>query len=136
MRKNTFHVIYAEELARAFYLAVTSGLRGIHRVIIGSELPENMARIYQLFCEEAGLKMPVLLPVWLTYPIAFILEMLSSVFNAKNPPLLTRARVNMFYDSIGYDTKKAAELLHFENRVPIEEGIKRTVQWYRDNKFL
>jgi nucleoside-diphosphate-sugar epimerase len=135
-RRNTYHVIYAGELARAYHLALTSDLRGIQRLIIGNATPENMARIFGLFCEEAGLKLPALLPKWMTYPIGFILELFSTVFHLKDPPLLTRARVNMFYDSIGYDTSAAARLLNFENRVPVEEGIKKAVQWYRDNKFL
>jgi nucleoside-diphosphate-sugar epimerase len=135
-RENTFHVIYAGELARAYFLAACSKLQGIHRIIIGSSSPENMVGIYRDFCEEADLKMPLLLPKFMTYPIGFILEMFATIFKAKNPPLLTRARVNMFYDSIGYDTSKASQLLHFENMVPRKEGIKKTVQWYRDNNML
>jgi nucleoside-diphosphate-sugar epimerase len=133
---NTFHVIYAPELARAYYLALTSGLEGVHRFIIGSRVPENMLEIYSTFCREAGFRLPLILPKWVTYPIGLSLELIATLFKAKNPPLLTRARVNMFYDSIGYETSKADEILHFENRVPLEKGVKATVSWYREHGLI
>jgi len=135
-RKNTFHVIYAGDLARTYYQALINGPEGIHRIIAGNPSTENMLRIYQVFCNEAGLKMPALVPKCLIYPVGFLLEMIYTVFKAKKPPLLTRARVNMFYDSIGYDTSKATKLLHLNKMVSLEEGIKRTVQWYRDTHYL
>jgi len=133
---NTFPVIYAGDLARAYWLALTSHLEGVQRIVLGNPSTEKMNRIYQLFCKEAGLRKPFLLPKCITYPIGFVLELIYSTFRAKKPPLLTRARVNMFYDSIGFDISKATQLLQFGNLVPLEDGIKRTVQWYRDNNFL
>ena len=135
-RKNTFHVIYAGELARLFYLAISTNLNGIHRIIAGNEQAGLMSRIFPGFCEEAGLKKPTLLPKGVTYPIGFMLEMLYTLFRAKNPPILTRARVNMFYDSNAFDTSKAGRLLDFTNEVPLEEGIRRTIQWYQENNYL
>jgi len=134
--KNNFHVIYAGDLARAYYLAITSGLKGVHRIILGNPSPENMGRIYQLFCDAAGLKKPIHLPKFLTYPIGFILELIHYVLGLKKTPLLSRARVNMFYDNIGFSTAKASGLLHPGEMVPLEEGIRKTVQWYRENKYV
>jgi len=134
--KNTFHVIYAGDLARAYYLAITGDLKGVRRIIPGNPSPEKMSRIYRLFCEAAGLKKPILLPKFITYPIGFILELIYHALRMKNPPLLSRARVNMFYDSIGFNTARASELLHPDEMIPLEEGIRKTVQWYRENKYL
>jgi len=134
--KNTFHVIYAGDLARAYYLAITGDVKGIHRIILGNPSTEKMSRIYQLFCGAAGLKNPILLPEFLTCPVGFILELIYHLLGLKNPPLLTRARVNMFYDSIGYNTAKSYKLLHLDEMIPLDEGIRKTVQWYRENKYL
>jgi nucleoside-diphosphate-sugar epimerase len=133
---NTFHIIYAGDLARAYYLAAISNAKGVHRIIAGNPSTEKMVRIYQVFCREAGLKMPWLMPKSIIYPIGFMLEMFYTLFRVKKPPLLTRARVNMCYDNIGYETIKATKLLQFDDLVPFEEGIRKTVQWYRDNNFL
>ena len=135
-RSNNYHVIYSTDLARAYYLAAISSLEGVHRFIIGNRNPENMTSIYRIFCEEAGYKMPGLLPRFLTYPLGFAMELVCQAFRTKNPPVLTRARINMLYANIGYDTSKAQRLLGFEAEVPLREGIKKTVRWYKENKYL
>jgi nucleoside-diphosphate-sugar epimerase len=135
-RSNIFHVIYAEDLARSYYLAFRKKPEGFHRFIIGNKSPENMAGIYKTFCSAAGLRIPVLIPKALSYPLGVFLELIYTVAGSKKPPVLTRGRVNMFYDNIGYATSRAKEMLGFEARVPLEEGIARTVKWYRDNHYL
>lgn len=135
-RSNNFHVIYAEDLARSYYLAYKKKLEGFQRFIIGNRSPENMAGIYKTFCRAAGLRTPVLIPKALSYPLGIVLEILYSVAGSKKPPVLTRGRVNMFYDNIGYATTRAQEILGFEALVPLQEGIARTVKWYRDNHYL
>jgi len=130
-RKNKFHVVYAGDVAQAYYLAFTKRLKGIHRIIIGDHACEYMDNILSLFCQYAGVKKPRLLPKWMVYPLGLFLEMLYTIFNAKNPPLLTRGRANMFYDNIEYSTHKAELVLGFKSRFSLSEGIKNTVNWYK-----
>jgi len=136
-RSNNYHVIYAGDLARGYYLAYANNdLKGVHRFILGNSKPENMNSMYRTFCKAAGLRMPGLLPKFLTYPVGFIMELACHIFRTKNPPVLTRARVNMLYDSIGYDTSKAKEILGFEALMPLDVGISKTVHWYREHHHL
>ncbi|MBU4251801.1 MAG: NAD-dependent epimerase/dehydratase family protein [Candidatus Omnitrophica bacterium] len=130
-RKNKFHVVYAGDLAQAYYLAYTKRLKGIHRIIIGDHACEYMDNIFSLFCQYAGVEKPRLLSKWMVYPLGLLLEMLYTIFNVKNPPLLTRGRVNMFYDNIEYSTHKAELVLGFRSRISLSEGIKNTVNWYK-----
>lgn len=135
-KKNKFHVVYAGDLARAYFLAYEKKLKGINSIIIGNREAEKMERIYTLFCREAGIKKPRNLPKFLVYPLGFLMELLYTAFNSANPPLLTRGRVNMFYDNIEYSTKKAARLLGFTNRYSLDEGIKKTVKWYMEQSLI
>jgi len=135
-KKNNFHVVYAGDLAEAYYLAFEKKLTGINRIIIGNEAPEKMHRIYGLFCQKAGLKKPLTISRTLIYPIGFLLELGASLFKSKKPPLLTRARINMFYDNIGYSTVKARELLSFNAATSLETGISKTVKWYEQHQYL
>jgi nucleoside-diphosphate-sugar epimerase len=135
-KQNTFHVVYARDCAKAYTLALQKKPNGVERIIVGNPAPEPMHEIFGLFCAEAGLKPPRLLPKWMAYPPAFALEAVSSLARSKTPPLLSRGRVNMFYDSIGYSTKKARALLGFTCDYTIEQGIHNAVQWYRDNGYL
>lgn len=135
-KRNAFHVIYARDCAGAYVLALQKGLPGVERILVGNPSPEPMHRIFSLFCSEAGLEPPHLLPKWAAYPPALALELIGTIMRSSKSPLLTRGRVNMFYDSIGYSTEKAARLLGFTCNYTLEEGIRKTVKWYRDNGYL
>jgi len=135
-KRNKFHVIYVRDLARAYYLAFQKRLPGIQSLIIGNQQAEQMDLIYRIFCEQAGLKKPRNAPKWVFYPIGMGLELFYTLFKIKQAPLLTRARVNMFYDNIEYNTKKAQEILGFTNEYILEEGVARTVKWYQEQKLL
>lgn len=133
---NKFHVIYAGDLAEAYVRAFRKKLPGIQQLIIGNPRAERMDEIMTLFCREAGVRKPRNAPKWLLQPIGFLLELLWTLAGASHPPLLTRARVNMFYDNIEYSTDKARRLLGDYCRHDLQSGIRRTVQWYRDNNYL
>lgn len=135
-RKNKFHVIYAGDLARAYLLAFQKRLPGINSIIIGNQKAELMDKIYQLFCKEAEIRKPRNLPKFISYPLGYLWELLYTVFRVKTSPLLNRSRVNMFYDNIEYSTTKAKELLGFSNTYTLEEGIKKTVEWYKNQKLI
>lgn len=135
-KKNKFHVIYAGDLAKAYFSAYQNKLKGVHRIIIGNKKVDKMSVVFSLFCETAGVTNPKYLPKWSLYPTGFILELLYTIFRSKNPPALSRSRVNMFYDNIEYATEKARDLLGFQNEYTLEEGIKKTVQWYKNNQLL
>ncbi|MFT5871792.1 MAG: nucleoside-diphosphate-sugar epimerase [Clostridium sp.] len=135
-KKNKFHVIYAGDLARAYYLAFEKKLQGINDIIIGNETGELMDKIYGLFCEKAGMKKPFNGSKFIFYPFGFILELIYTIFRVKKPPLMTRGRVNMFYDNIEYSTKKAERLLGFTQEMGLYEGIEKTVNWYKKKNLL
>jgi nucleoside-diphosphate-sugar epimerase len=134
--RNLFHVVYAGDLAQAYVLAAQRKVRGVERIIIGSPTAQPMHRVFGLFCQEAGLAPPRSLPKWALYPVGFGLELAYCLARARRPPLLTRGRVNMFYDSIQYATDKARRILGFECNHALEDGIRRTVGWYKANHFL
>ena len=135
-KQNKFHVIYAGDLARAYVLAYTKKLAGRHCILVGNEQAEGMDQIYGLFCSEAGLKKPRNLPKALSYPVALLMELLYTLFKSQSPPLLTRGRVNMFYDNLEVSVDKAEIILGFRNTFSLEEGIKKTVLWYKEQGLI
>ncbi|MBU0763427.1 MAG: NAD(P)-dependent oxidoreductase [Bacteroidetes bacterium] len=135
-RKNKFPVIYAGDLARAYYLAWSAKLSGINRVIIGNTETPLMDELYSAFCTAISRKKPRNLPRFLVYPMGFLMELIATWLRTNEPPLLTRARVNMFYDNVEFDVSKAKELLGFKNDYSLEEAIKKTVTRYRENGYL
>jgi nucleoside-diphosphate-sugar epimerase len=135
-RDNLFHVIYARDLAKAYVLALQKKLPGVHRIIIGNQRAESMYTIFSTFCREAGVAPPHLLPKWAVYPAGFAMECIGSLCRCTRPPLLTRSRINMFYDSISYCTDKAQKLLGFRSEYPLSDAVRRTVGWYKSRNLL
>ncbi len=133
---NKFHVIYAGDLADAYYAAFRKRLRGAQRIIIGNEKAAPMHRFYQLLCQKAKLRKPMNLPKVIVYPVAFIMEVLYSALGLHQPPLLTRGRVNLFYDNIEYSVRKSKTVLGHMNSHTLEQGIEKTVSWYKRNHLV
>jgi nucleoside-diphosphate-sugar epimerase len=134
--RNLFHVVYARDLANAYVLAARKKLAGIERMIIGDPSPVPMRRVFDLFCEEAGLRPPHRLCRCTAYLAGFGMELYGALTRSTAPPLLTRGRVDMFYDSIQFSTAKAQRVLGFSSSYSIEQGIRKTVEWYKMNHFL
>lgn len=134
--KNKFHVIYAKDLAKAYYLAYKADLKGVNVFIVGNEKAEYMDKIYSTFCSISGYKKPKNAPKFLMYPIGLITELFYSVFHIRKCPVLTRGRINMFYDNIEYSTAKVKNILDFECEHDFEESIRNTVSWYKNGGYL
>lgn len=134
--KNSFHVIYVKDLAEIFFRAFEKQSIGIESYLVGNDKADKMDEIYKKFCIEANVNKPKNLPKFIAYPIGFLLELLYTIFRMKNPPVLTRARVNMFYDNIEYSVDKLKDKLDYIEFTPLELGIKQTVKWYKENDYL
>jgi len=70
-------------------------------------------------------------------PLRTIAGLLERAFKAvgREAPL-TRAKVDFFLKHRAYDTAKAKRLLGFEPRVRLDEGLPRTIAWYRSQGWL
>jgi nucleoside-diphosphate-sugar epimerase len=134
--KNKFHVIYARELARAYDLAWQNNIQGVERIIIGNSDAPFQHNFYRLLCERAGLRKPKNIPKIIIYPVGMLMELFAAIVKSKNPPVLTRGRVNMFYDNVEYDVLKAKKILGFETIMTLDESVEKTVNWYKVNGYL
>jgi len=135
-RKNKLHTIYVRDLARLYYLTARARRPGLHRYLACDGTAEYLWTLLSMFCREANLKMPKPLPKAFVYPLAFVMEGSAQLLGARSAPLLTRAKVNIFYDNIEYSAEKARSELGFESRYTREQSIRQTVAWYIEHKLL
>jgi len=70
------------------------------------------------------------------YPLAFTMELAATLIRARRSPMLTRAKVNIFYDNIEYSSEKARNMLKYQPDYTLEESVRKTVAWYIDNHLL
>lgn len=70
-------------------------------------------------------------------PLRTLAGLLERAFKASGREApLTRAKVDFFLKHRAFDTAKAKRLLGFAPRVRLDEGLPRTVAWYRSQGWL
>jgi len=135
-KNNKFHSIYARDLAKIYFLAYRKKLTGVNEFLAVAPAAEYQSKIFNLFFEKAQLKPPHQLPKAVMYPAGFLLELFYTLFKIKQPPPISRGRVNIFYDNIEYSSEKLMRELGFTPDYSLEESIEKTVNWYKQNNYL
>jgi len=122
------HPVYVEDVVHGILLAIERGRPG--RVyIIGGERPVTKRELVHAIADALGVARPSLsIPRWIAAIAAWKLEILGRLIGFE--PILTRSRVMMMADNFGYSIRKAREELGYTPRTGLEEGIRRTVQYY------
>ena len=133
---NRFHVVYVEDLAEAMVSALRRNFSGIKIFIIGAHEPPLMKDYFNALCSTLGARPRFIFPRFVFRILGFCLEFTYKLFKIKRTPLLTRARANMFYCNNVYDVSRAQQELGFTAATPLEQGIAKTVRWWRLNGFL
>ena len=67
----------------------------------------------------------------LAYGMGYISEKLYGLLRIKKRPLVTRHMVCMFTRDQGYSIDKIKKELGYSPEISFQEGIKRTVEWYK-----
>ncbi len=123
---NFFHTIYVENLVDAFILAATKKEAKDEDFIIGDEVCPTMRELAQTIAKVERVSLnPFYLPRW----FAFFLARLPGV-------PLTNQRVTFITENRRYSTEKAKKILGYKPRYNLEEGIKKTYDWYIEKGYL
>jgi nucleoside-diphosphate-sugar epimerase len=133
---GSVHPIYIDNLIDLFELVLdTPGSEG--RVYLaGDEVPCTLNELVALVGRVQGIDVkiihvPLLGPLWI---VAAATEFACKPFGI-NPPLFRR-RVSWFQNNRAYSIDRAKSELGYRPRVPLEEGLRRTAAWYRQEGYI
>jgi nucleoside-diphosphate-sugar epimerase len=130
-----FHAVYIDDLVEGFMKALTVPEAAGETFIIGGARYLPLAEYVALAAQALGTVPPKLqLPYWLMAVAAFGCETLCRPFGL-NPPL-HRRRLRFFKHNRAFSIEKARHVLHYQPRVDLEEGFRRTVESYRSQRLL
>jgi nucleoside-diphosphate-sugar epimerase len=135
-RDNLFHVVYAGDVARAVQCVLEQRPSGVRVYNVGNPRVPRMQDYWGLYAKHLGVRQPALLPAWLLWPVAVLLEVLYCVFRARQSPLLTRARLYLCYANNVYDTTAITRELGFVADSDLERAVRLTVRWWQLFGFL
>ena len=127
--RTYYHPVYVDNLVDAFVLAMGAGKGAGRAYIIGDAefftIEELVSRIGKAI--GVGVKTPHF-PIWPLIIAGHVCEKVCKPFGIE-PPIFPR-RVDWFRQVRAFKIEKARRELGYEPRVGIDEGLKRTGDWY------
>jgi dihydroflavonol-4-reductase len=130
-----FQMVYIDDLTEGFRLAgETPSAAGRTYIVTGNEAPTLNELVNQI-AEIAQVRpLPFRLPVWPFFLAGAVCEAICIPFRIEPP--IYRRRVKFFTSNRWFDTSRARRELRFVARVPLAEGIARTLESYRRLHWL
>ncbi len=125
--------VYVENLAHGMLLAATKDVAIGKTYIIADDYKLTWRPLSERFCEALGAPFPKLnAPLKLVYPLAWLMEKTFRLLRIKHAPPLTRYAVSLAGKDFYFLPQRAERELGYQPLISLDEGIRRTVEWYRD----
>ena len=134
-KKTYRHPIYISDMLEAFESAASVPEASGETLIIGDNEAVLLDELIQSVESAVGSKIsPVTVPLVIMYPACFLVEKTWGA-RGKEPPF-SRRSLKFFTESSAFDISKARDLLHFEPKVGLAEGLAETARQFSDEGLL
>lgn len=130
-----YHLTYVDDLCDGVRLCATvPGAAGRTYILAGGEVT-TLRELITITASVAGVTPRLLkLPVWPVWMAGAACEALCAPFGI-SPPLYRR-RVDFFTKSRAFDITRAKTELGYAPAVTLRDGIGRTLEWYRAERWI
>ncbi|HEX4915885.1 MAG TPA: NAD-dependent epimerase/dehydratase family protein [Vicinamibacterales bacterium] len=130
-----YHLTFIDDLVEGFRLCGTVPAAKGRTYLLAGPRYTTLEELVQLVARELRVEPPkVHWPVWPFWTAGLLCEMVCVPLRIE-PPIFRR-RVDFYIKSRAFDTTRARTELGFVPKVDLEEGIKRTADWYRKEGLL
>ncbi len=130
-----YHPVYIDNLVDAFLLAGAPGVGDGEAFLIGDERYFSLFELVQRIGEALGRDVRIRrFPLWPLIVAGHVCEKACKPFGI-NPPIFPR-RVDWFRQVRAFRIEKAKQMLGYQPRIGIDEGLRRTGDWYREQGYL
>lgn len=129
--KTNNHPVYVDNLVQVFMLAAEVPEARGRTYLAGDDSYVTLTQLVNLIGKVQGrtvriYRFPWHLPIYL---LSWAMEVVSKPFNFE-PPLFRR-RLTWFTTNRGWDISRARQELGYKPAVELEEGLRRTMEWYQ-----
>ena len=130
-----YHLTYIDDLCEGFrHCASVPEAAGRTYILAGGEVT-TLEALVTTTADVARVPRPALrLPVWPVWLAGAVCEAACRPFRIEPP--LYRRRVDFFTKSRAFDISRARTELGFAPRVGLRDGIGRTLEWYREQRWI
>jgi nucleoside-diphosphate-sugar epimerase len=130
-----YHLTYIDDLVEGFRLCGEHPAAANRTYILGGAEVTTLNELVVLIADVAQVRPPTLhLPVWPFWTAGAICEALCVPFGIEPP--LYRRRVDFFTKSRAFDITRARREIGYAPQVGLREGIRQTLDWYRQQGWL
>lgn len=128
-------LLYVEDLIKAILLAADQNQAGVHTYFISGDRDTNWNEISEIVKTVLGKNMTTikLRSTWVKN-IAGIIETTATFFGTY--PVINREKANEMVLEWTCSHQKAIDELHYKPDYTLEEGISRTIRWYKKHNWL
>ena len=131
----SYHLTYIDDLVEGFRLCGEHQAAASRTYILAGGEVTTLNELVALVAEVAGAPRPRLhLPVWPFWMAAAVCEAVCVPFGIEPP--IYRRRVDFFTKSRAFDNSRARSEIGYAPKVGLREGIRRTLEWYREHGWL
>jgi nucleoside-diphosphate-sugar epimerase len=129
------HLIYIDDLCKAFLMAMTSDQSDGEVFLIAGKRPVDLKDLIDIAARTLDVSPPkVKLPAKPVVLACAVVENLCNMLRVK--PVVFRRSMDFFVKSVECDTSKSSEMLGFQSEVGVKDGIRYTVDWLRENQLI
>ena len=133
--KALIHPIYIDDMTTTFLLCAESPQAIGHSYNIAGDHPVSFRELATAIARALGKPLPRGdLPLWFANVASDIFALIPGI-KGENAPL-TRSRVQFLTNSRVYDIERARTELGFAPTITLEEGMRRTADWYYKHEYL
>jgi nucleoside-diphosphate-sugar epimerase len=131
----SYHLTHVDDVCEGLRLCATvPAAAGRTYIVAGPEIP-TLRGVIELTAEIAHVRPGRLrLPVWPVWLAGAACEAVCTPLGL-SPPLYRR-RVDFFTKSRAFDISRARRELAFDPCVHLRDGIARTLEWYREQRWI
>jgi len=130
-----YHLTFIDDLVEGFRRCGTVPAAAGRTYLLAGPRYTTLEGLLGLVAKELHVEPPKThLPVWPFWTAGLLCEM--ACIPLRIEPPLYRRRVDFYTKSRAFDTTRARAELGFAPQVDLEEGIRRTADWYRSEGLL
>lgn len=130
-----YHLTFIDDLVEGFRLCGTVPAAKGRTYILAGPRYTTLEELVRMVASELKVAPPrVHLPVWPFWTAGLLCELICVPLRIEPP--IYRRRVDFYTKSRAFDTKRAQTELGFAPKVDLDEGIRRTAEWYRSEGLL
>lgn len=133
--RTYYHPLYIDNLTAALLLAMENGRGEGQAYLIADEQYIEIEDLVRRVAKALGVEVRIPhYPVWPVVAAGHVCEKLCRPFGIE-PPLFPR-RVDWYRQNRAFKIERARRELGYDPKIDIDEGLRRTAEWYRREGFL